>query len=68
MQTRTHELHRSDGLLYLRYMRSLRAVPRPAATSPGVDVRTCANCGRRTHFYLDPAGNWYTCTACGHLA
>ena len=65
---RTHELRRSDGLLYLRYMRSLRPIPRPNATSPGVDIRTCANCGRRTHFYLDPAGNWYTCTACGHLA
>ena len=39
-----------------------------SARSRGVDIRTCANCGRRTHFYLDPAGNWYTCTACGHLA
>jgi hypothetical protein len=68
VQTRTPELRRSDGLLYLRYMRSLRPLPRPNETAPGVDVRTCANCGRRTHFYLDPAGNWYTCTACGHLA
>jgi hypothetical protein len=69
MSVKTHELKRSDGLLYLRYRRSLRA-PAPAeAAPPGVEVRTCANCGRRARFHLDdPAGNWYVCTACGHLA
>lgn len=36
--------------------------------SPGLEVRTCANCGARTLFRLDPAGTWFECTACGHLA
>ena len=67
MHVQTSGLRRSDGLLYLRYMRSMR-VPRKNAPPPGVDYRTCANCGRRARFYLDPEGNWYTCTACGHLA
>jgi len=36
--------------------------------SPNLDVRTCANCGAHTLFRLDPAGTWFECTACGHLA
>jgi hypothetical protein len=69
MSIGTHELRRSDGLMYLRYRRSIRAVPAAESTPPGVDIRTCAHCGRRTRFHLDDAaGQWYACTACGHLA
>lgn len=32
------------------------------------DVRTCAHCGDRTRFRLDPLGSWAECTTCGHLA
>jgi hypothetical protein len=32
------------------------------------DVRTCAHCGERTAFRLDPLGSWAECTTCGHLA
>jgi hypothetical protein len=67
MQARA-EVRRSDGLMFQRYMRSLRAYPIRSSPAPGVDIRTCANCGRRTRFHVDPEGNWATCTACGHLA
>jgi hypothetical protein len=32
------------------------------------DIRTCAHCGDRTTFRLDPLGSWAECTTCGHLA
>jgi hypothetical protein len=34
----------------------------------GYDVRTCANCGERAMFKLDPDGGWAACTACGKAA
>ena len=36
--------------------------------SPGHDLRTCATCGRRTAFTLDPEGTWFRCTHCGEYA
>jgi len=54
--------------MFQRYVRSLRAYPRTRTQAPGVDIRTCANCGRRTRFHIDPEGDWATCTACGQLA
>jgi len=68
MRAKTAEVRRSDGLMFQRYVRSLRAFPMQRSQVPGVDIRTCANCGRRTQFHVDPEGNWATCTACGHLA
>jgi len=54
--------------MFQRYVRSLRAFPMHTTQAPGVDIRTCAHCGRRTQFHVDPEGNWATCTACGQLA
>jgi hypothetical protein len=68
MHTRTAEVRRSDGLMFHRYMRSLRAFPMRQTQPPGVDIRTCAHCGSRTQFHVDPEGNWATCTSCGQLA
>ena len=68
MRARTAEVRRSDGLMFQRYVRSLRAVPKRRSLAPGVDIRTCAHCGRRTQFHVDPEGDWATCTACGQLA
>ena len=68
MHLRTAEVRRSDGLMFHRYMRSLRAVPMRQTVPPGVDIRTCAHCGRRTRFHVDPEGTWATCTSCGQLA
>ncbi|HEV3474844.1 MAG TPA: hypothetical protein VG602_05735 [Actinomycetota bacterium] len=36
--------------------------------SPGHDLRTCASCGARTAFILDPAGTWFRCSHCGEYA
>jgi hypothetical protein len=36
--------------------------------SPGHDLRTCAACGARTVFTLDPAGTWFRCSRCGEYA
>jgi len=55
-----------------RYEGALRYRGDPAEgtedLSPGLDVRTCANCGAHTLFRLDPVGTWFECSACGHLA
>lgn len=40
----------------------------PMLRSPGHDLRTCAECGRRTAFTLDPEGTWFRCTHCGAFA
>jgi hypothetical protein len=39
--------------------------PERMLRSPGHDLRTCAECGKRTAFTLDPAGTWFRCTRCG---
>jgi hypothetical protein len=36
--------------------------------SPGHDLRTCTDCGRRTAFTLDPEGTWFRCGHCGAYA
>ena len=36
--------------------------------SPGHDLRTCADCGERTAFTLDPEGTWFRCSHCGSYA
>ncbi|MGH2710758.1 MAG: hypothetical protein ACRDH9_06090 [Actinomycetota bacterium] len=36
--------------------------------SPGHDLRTCADCGVRTAFTLDPEGTWFRCSHCGAYA
>ena len=36
--------------------------------SPGHDLRTCADCGERTAFTMDPEGTWFRCTSCGAYA
>lgn len=40
----------------------------PMLRSPGHDLRTCASCGRRTAFTLDPEGTWFRCTHCREFA
>ena len=40
----------------------------PKLLSPGHDLRTCADCGERTAFTLDPEGTWSRCTRCGSYA
>jgi hypothetical protein len=40
----------------------------PRLRSPGHDLRTCADCGQRTAFTLDPEGTWFRCTSCGSYA
>jgi hypothetical protein len=58
-----------DRLLrdYLRVL--VRKVhPEPKLHSPGHDLRTCAECGERAAFALDPAGTWFRCTRCGAFA
>jgi PHP family Zn ribbon phosphoesterase len=35
---------------------------------PSYQMRTCAKCGARTWFRLEPQGVWYGCTACGKYA
>lgn len=42
--------------------------PEPMLHLPGHDLRTCAECGERTAFTLDPAGTWFRCTNCGAYA
>jgi hypothetical protein len=34
----------------------------------GPEVRTCAHCGERVAFRVDPLGSWAECPVCGHLA
>ena len=36
--------------------------------SPGHQVRTCAQCGERSRFRLDPEGTWAVCETCGRYA
>ncbi len=36
--------------------------------SPGHDLRTCASCGARVAFTLDPNGTWFSCSRCGSFA
>jgi hypothetical protein len=40
----------------------------PKLRSPGHDLRTCATCGSRAAFTLDPEGTWFRCTRCGEYA
>jgi ribosomal protein L37AE/L43A len=49
---------------YLRRLTRLGAEGQ-AASAPGHQVRTCASCGQRSVFRLDPAGTWYRCSTCG---
>jgi hypothetical protein len=51
------------------YLRALSRVHhQEAAGTPGRTERTCATCGRRSGFLLDPEGIWYRCTHCGTYA
>lgn len=34
----------------------------------GRQVRTCARCGERTVFRVEPEGTWYRCGACREYA
>jgi hypothetical protein len=52
---------------YLRLLTS-EDHPEPMLRSPGHDLRTCAECGQRTAFTLDPAGTWFRCSRCGGYA
>jgi len=55
-----------------------RSLDRRTAVPPASDrtsslapeqTRICVRCGRYTTFVLeDPAGGWYACFECGHLA
>jgi hypothetical protein len=58
-----------DRLLrdYLR-IRTKDGLLDPRLRSPGHDLRTCAECGRRTAFTLDPEGTWFRCSHCGAYA
>ncbi|MGH2691435.1 MAG: hypothetical protein ACRDHM_02925, partial [Actinomycetota bacterium] len=51
-----------DRLLrdYLRN-RTRSSQMNPRFGSPGHELRTCAECGRRTAFTLDPEGTWFRC-------
>jgi hypothetical protein len=35
---------------------------------PSWQMRTCAKCGARTWFRLEPQGVWYECADCGRYA
>lgn len=52
---------------YLRLL-TLDHGAEPMLRSPGHDLRSCASCGRRTAFTLDPQGTWFRCTRCGEFA
>jgi hypothetical protein len=77
MATAIRELRRPspraerDDLLS-RYRAALARYGDPEAERrdlpPGTDVRTCASCGERTTFRVDPAGGWAECAACGAIA
>jgi ribosomal protein L37AE/L43A len=57
------------GLVLRRYLRALAHEGRPQrAPSPGHQIRTCPECGRRAAFSLEPEGIWFRCSACGHYA
>jgi ribosomal protein L37AE/L43A len=57
------------GLILRRYLRALARDGRPGrVASPGHQIRTCPECGRRAAFRLEPEGIWYRCSACGHYA
>jgi len=38
------------------------------SVAPGHQVRTCANCGTRAVFRMDPEGSWAVCEVCGRFA
>jgi hypothetical protein len=52
---------------YLRLLTGDHPVE-PKLRSPGHDLRTCAACGHRAAFTLDPEGTWFRCTRCGEYA
>jgi hypothetical protein len=52
---------------YLR-IRTRDGPANPKLRSPGHDLRTCADCGERTAFTLDPEGTWFRCSNCGSYA
>jgi hypothetical protein len=58
--------------LLSRYLHALdrygNPEPRRHALPPGADVRSCARCGERTLFRLDPEGGWAFCTTCSRAA
>src|SRR5439155_18835731 len=39
-----------------------------SSVAPGHQVRTCANCGTRALFRMDPEGSWAVCEVCGRFA
>lgn len=51
----------------------LRALSREGGShdvviAEGRQIRTCANCGERCVFKLEPGGTWYRCTSCHEYA
>jgi hypothetical protein len=61
---------RNEDRLLRDYLRVLtrEGHHEPKLRSPGHDLRSCAECGRRTAFTFDPAGTWFRCTHCGAYA
>lgn len=56
-----------DDLLH-EYLRLLRRDGARAQQPSLAPVRTCAWCGHRSRFHLDPDGGWALCTSCGRYA
>lgn len=63
-------LELDEDRVFRDYLRLLTRDHRvePMLRSPGHDLRSCASCGRRTAFTLDPQGTWFRCTRCGEFA
>jgi len=61
--------HLEEEQLLTRYLRGLvREGGSAPDRSPGYQTRTCARCGARATFVLDPRGVWFTCSTCDRLA
>lgn len=66
---RVAERLENDHLLedYLRLLARYGDAPN-GTTFPGHEIRTCAFCGQRAVFVLDPGGGWARCSACERYA
>ena len=70
MATTAERVEPNEDRLLRDYLRILRRDGHsdPRLRSPGHDLRTCAECGHRTAFTLDPEGTWFRCGDCGAYA
>jgi hypothetical protein len=70
MARRTQQVdqERAGSLRVLDHDEDAQSDAQSKVRSPGHDLRTCAACGARTAFTLDPAGTWFRCSHCGEYA